>query len=818
MGFFVDILLPIPLERLFTYSIDASDATDIQPGMRISVPFGKSKIYTGLAIKVHQNPPTAYEAKPIHQILDTVPMVLPKQLQHWRWISTYYLCTLGEVFRSAVPSAFLLESETIIYANKFDDIESLDLSDEEYLVLEALQHQSSLKVDELVSIVERKNVIPLINGLVNKKLIHTKEQLFQQYQPKMVKYVKLQQHYEFEENLQTVLDGLKRAPKQMDAVLTYFQLTSQTKKPLRLKELEAKSKAAYATIKGLVDKGIFEFYEMQTDRVTFEPNSKMVSDLVFNEEQLTALGSIKKSFKIKKPCLLHGVTSSGKTEVYVNLISEVISTGKQVLYLLPEIALTTQLIARLKAYFGNKIAVFHSKYSLNERVEVWNGVLQGKSSAQIVIGARSSIFLPFCNLGLVVVDEEHENSFKQFDPAPRYHGRDAAVVLAKLHDAKCLLGSATPSLESYQNTMTGKYTLAKITQRYGNVLMPQIELVDIKEATRKKRMKGRFSDRLWNEITETLDAGEQVIIFQNRRGFAPIVECTSCGHASQCPNCDVSLTFHQNRNQLRCHYCGYHSAILKTCQACGNATLDTKGFGTEQVQEELIGLFPDRTIGRMDLDSTRGKFAYAKIINAFEQHEMDILVGTQMVTKGLDFRNVGLVGVMNADNLLNFPDYRAHERSFQLLTQVAGRAGRTEKRGKVLIQTYNPYHSILQQVSNYDYDHMFAEQLYEREQFKYPPTNKIIKLTLKDKDYNKLNEASDWFCGSLRNVLNAQVLGPEYPAIARIRNQYHKHVIIKVKKANQTEGIKKSIKRVQNSFNAISKYRSIRLAFDVDHV
>ena len=516
--------------------------------------------------------------------------------------------------------------------------------------------------------------------------------------------------------------------------------------------------------------------------------------------------------------MLHGITSSGKTEVYIKLLEDALNNGKQGLYLLPEIALTSQLINRLQAYFGNKVSVYHSKYSIHERVEVWNNVLNKKDKAQIVIGARSALFLPFSNLGLIVIDEEHEASYKQFDPAPRYHARDTAIVLANLQQSNCVLGSATPSIETYKNAKEGKYGLAVMKQRYGNVLMPAIELVDIKEATRKKKMKGHFSERLQQEIAQTLDDGEQIILFQNRRGFAPILECTTCGNSSQCPNCDVSLTYHQYKNELRCHYCGYHKALQLACEACGNATLDKKGFGTEQVQEELEALFPNAKVGRMDLDTTRGKFAYEKIITAFEQHEMDILVGTQMVTKGLDFRNVSLVGIMNADTLLNFPDYRAHERSFQLLTQVAGRAGRTKKRGKVLVQTYNPYHQILQQVSNTDFDKMYAEQLYEREQYKYPPELRIIKITLKDKDYNKLNEASDWFANSLRNVLNDTVLGPEFPVVSRIRRLYLKNIILKVQKNKSIAQTKNSIKRIEKSFNAISQYRSIKVVYNIDHI
>ena len=500
------------------------------------------------------------------------------------------------------------------------------------------------------------------------------------------------------------------------------------------------------------------------------------------------------------------------------MIEECIRSGKQALYLLPEIALTTQLISRLQDYFGENVSVYHSKYNIQERVEVWNNVLAKKPKAQIVIGARSALFLPYSDLGLIIVDEEHEGSFKQFDPAPRYHARDAAIVLANLHKSNILLGSATPSIESFYNARTGKYGYAEIRHRYGNVLMPEIELVDLKEHTRKKRMKGHFSERLLEEIKETLDAGEQVILFQNRRGYAPIVECTTCGHSPQCSNCDVSLTFHQYKKQLRCHYCGYHMALPESCQACGSFTLDTKGFGTEQVEKELETLFPETKTWRMDLDTTRGKHGYEKIITAFEQQEMDILVGTQMLTKGLDFRNVSLVGIMNADSLLNFPDYRAHERCFQLLTQVAGRAGRTKKQGKVIIQSYNPYHQILKQVATNDYQGMFKEQLYEREQYKYPPQNRIIRITFKHKEYNRLNEAAEWFAQALRNALGINVLGPEYPPIARIRNQFLKNVMVKIPQNQSLPKTKTVIKRIEKSFNAVSQYRSVRVIYNVDHI
>ena len=818
MPYFINVILPIPLEKLFTYSVSDAEAAFLQPGMRVAVPFGKSKIYSALVHEVHQTPPTIYEAKEIHQILDEVPLVTAIQLKHWFWIADYYMCSIGEVFRTAIPSAFLLESETLILRNNKIQIDENELLDDEFLVFEALQHQSVLRVHEISAILEKKNILPILNRLLDKNIIIVKEEVYEQYKPKMVRYVRLGKAYKSEEKLEELLNGLTRAPKQSQVVLSLFQLQATSKKPIKVTDLEAASNSSSAVIKTLIDKNILEEYFVQTDRVIYTNEEENLDLKSLNEYQEEALVAILENFKNNKPTLLHGVTSSGKTEVYVKLIEDCIRANKQALYLLPEIALTTQLISRLQEYFGEKVAVYHSKYSVQERVEVWNNVLANKPKAQIVIGARSSLFMPFKNLGLVLIDEEHESSFKQYDPAPRYHARDAAIVLGNLHNANILLGSATPSVESFYNVQIGKYGYASIQRRYGNVLMPAIELVDIKEQTRKKRMKGHFSERLFEEILETLNNGEQIILFQNRRGYAPIVECTTCGHSPQCPNCDVSLTYHQHKKQLRCHYCGYHIALPLACEACGSPTLDTKGFGTEQIEQELIKMFPEAKVGRMDLDTTRGKHGYEKIITAFEQQELDILVGTQMLTKGLDFRNVNLVGIMNADTLLNFPDFRAHERSYQLLTQVAGRAGRTQKRGKVIIQSYNPYHQILKQVSTGEYDTMFKEQLYEREQHKYPPVNRIIKITFKHKDYNKLNEAAEWFTKGLRNAFGIHVLGPEFPPVARIRNQYLKNVLIKIPNGQSLIKTKNSIKKIEKSFNAISQYTSVRVIYNVDYI
>lgn len=817
MNHFIDVILPIPLEKRFTYSITQAESGFLKEGMRVSIPFGKSKIYTGIVAAIHQIAPLIYDAKEIHQILDETPIVTQHQLLLWQWVAKYYMCTEGEVMRAALPNSFLLESETIISKNESLQINETDLKDDEYLIYEALQHQSSLKIQDISNILDKKNVLPVVKRLVDKEAIILNEEIYEKYKPKYVRYVKLAIQYTSEVALNELLALLStRAKKQRDVVMTLFSIAAKTQKPVKVLDLVAQSKTSSATVKTLIDKGVLEDYHIQTDRIIYQGEANEDSKNL-NQFQTEALEQINTSFKTQNVVLLHGITSSGKTEVYVKLIEDALASEEQVLYLLPEIALTTQLVTRLQTYFGEQVAVFHSKYSAHERVEVYNQVLKNSTKAKIILGARSSIFLPFNDLGLIIVDEEHESSFKQFDPAPRYHARDTAIVLASLFKAKTLLGSATPSLESYHNASENKYGFVEINRRYNNVQLPEIELVDVKDKQKRKRMKGHFSDSLEKEMTEALQDGHQIILFQNRRGYSPIVECNTCGHAPQCPNCDVSLTYHQYRVQLRCHYCGYNSAMLQKCMACGTPDLDTKGFGTEQIEAEVKLLFPDYKVARMDLDTTRGKFGYEKIITSFEQKEVDILVGTQMLTKGLDFRNVKLVGIMNADNMLNFPDFRAHERSFQLMLQVSGRAGRTEKRGKVLIQTYNPYHKILQQISTNDYVGMFKEQLEERYNYKYPPYYRLIKITLKHRDYNKVNVAADWLAKGLTQLFKHNVLGPEFPPISRIRNQYHKNILIKIPQGQSLGRTKAAIKRVQNSFSAIGEFKSVRLIINVDN-
>lgn len=814
MPFFIEVILPLALPKSFTYAISEAEYDYIKVGMRIAVPFGRNKVYTALVTELHQNPPQLYQAKEIHQILDEVPVVTEVQIQHWQWIASYYMCTIGEVYKTAMPSAYLLESETLITSHKDIDLAAQDLTDEEYLVFEALQQQSALKVQDLVNILNKKTVFPVINRLIAKNAITLQEEVSEKYKPRTVRYLRLQEQFLQQDNLAGLLELLSRAQKQREAVLLYFQLQAREKKPVSVKQLINAGTTA-GVIKSLTDKEIFEEYHLEEDRVTFSASGN--SGFTLSVKQQVALEEIQQSFNKYAVTLLHGITSSGKTEVYIRIIEGYLTTGRQILYLLPEIALTAQLVVRLTAYFGNQVAVFHSKYSNNERVETWQQVLTGSDKAQIVIGARSALFLPFQNLGLIIIDEEHEPTFKQQDPAPRYHARDAAIVLANSHNAKVLLGSATPSLETYFNVNSGKYGYVELRERYGNVTPPEIVLIDIKDKYKRKRMTGHFSDDMITAVSETLAAGKQVILFQNRRGFSPWVECMTCGHVPQCPQCDVSLTYYKYKNQLRCHYCGHNIANPTHCHQCHSPDLSTKGFGTEQIEMELKELFPDKNSWRMDQDTTRGKFGYEKIIDSFKNHEIDILVGTQMLAKGLHFDNVSLVGILNADNMLYQPDFRAFERAYQMMVQVAGRAGRKDIRGKVLIQTYNPLHNVIRQVTDNDYDGMYREQLYERHIYKYPPYYRLVRLTLKHRDYEKLKDGALWLYNVLSQTLgNIPVLGPEEPAISRIRNEYIRTIMIKIPQGPALAGTKKTIQRVLESFDAVPQYRSVKTSVNAD--
>lgn len=813
--YFVEVIIPLSLPKTFTYLVSEAEYNFIVNGMRVAVPFGKSKIYTGLAVGKHQNAPTLYEAKEIHQILDQYPIVNQLQIDHWFWIASYYMCSAGEVFRMALPSALLLESETIITFINDSGIDEQLLSDDEYLIFEALQNQSSLKIEDCTKILNKKNVLPIIQKLISKNVISLNEEMIENYKPKLLRYIRLNEQYLGDDGLASLLELLKNANKQKEIVLTFFQLHAQQKKPVSAQQISQKLNAPEAALKSLITKSIFEEYFLQEDRINFDKN-KMFSELILSEAQNEAFENVMLHFESKNVVLLHGVTASGKTEIYIKLIEQLLLENQQILYLLPEIALTTQLVTRLTKHFGNEVAVYHSKYSNNERVEVWNQVLHSSDKAKIVIGARSALFLPFSNLALIIVDEEHETTFKQENPAPRYHARDAAIVLANFHKSKVLLGSATPSLETYYNATTEKYGLVTVTERYGKASLPKINVIDLKEAYARKQMNGHFSTYLIDAITTALNLGEQVILFQNRRGYSPVLECITCGHIPQCTSCNVSLTYHKFKNQLRCHYCGYVIAKPTNCHACSSTEIETKGFGTEQIELELAALFPTKNIKRMDQDTTRGKYAFEKLIDSFKNRQVDILVGTQMLAKGLDFDNVSLVGILNADTMLYHPDFRAFERSYQLMTQVAGRAGRADKIGQVVIQTYAPLHPIIKQVQQNDYNGMFTDQMHDRQIYFYPPFFKLIKITLKHRDFDKLKQGSFWMYQVLKQNLAMPVLGPEEPAINRIRNEYIRTILMKIPNDQSITQTKKIILKSINSFDAISQYRTIKVSTDVD--
>mgnify|MGYP001454508095 CR=1 FL=1 len=816
MSYFIDVVLPlsVSLNDTFTYQVSQSEYNFLQIGMRIAVPFGKNKIYTSLLLHKHKIKPLRYEPKEIFQILDNKPIVNHKQIEHWRWIANYYMCSLGEVFKSALPNGYILSGETMLQLSKNNTDETL-LNDEEYLIWEALNQSSSLSLEEISKIVGKRYVFLTINSLVEKGIAILHEEVNEKYTPKLVSYIQLNEIYANNNNkLQDLLQELSRAKKQREALLLFYQLTAKEKKPLEKSKLLENENVSLSVVKALIDKNIFIEYFIHQDRISFTKDNTLNINL--SNSQQIAYKEILHSYNKHQITLLHGVTASGKTEVYIKLIEEFLKQSKQILYLLPEIALTAQLVERLTAYFGNEVSVFHSKFSENERIEVWNNVLQNSNKAKIVIGVRSALFLPFSNLGFIIVDEEHEQTYKQFDPSPRYNARDSAIILAQIHQAKVLLGSATPSIESYYNAQQNKYALVNLTQRYADAQLPKIEVVNLKDKYFRKKMNGHFSDVLIDNIEHTVANNEQIILFQNRRGFSSFVECITCGHVPHCPHCAVSLTYYKSNNNMRCHYCGYAMAKPTHCHSCNSTNLSAKGFGTEQIEEELKNIFPNLRIARMDLDTTKGKYAYQKIIDKFKNHEIDVLIGTQMLAKGLDFNNVTLVGVLHADNLLNQPDFRAHERAFQLMVQVSGRAGRANKVGKVIIQAYDNENHIINDVITNNYNAFYNKQLLQRETFKYPPFYRLIRITVRHKDFEKTKESALWLGNVLKSQINVPVLGPEQPLVSKIRNQYLRTLLIKIPKTTNLSALKKNIEKMLKSFDAIAQYKSVKVTINVD--
>lgn len=825
---FADVLLPLPLPGYYTYRVPFELNDIVQPGLRVVVQFGKKRIYTAIIHKIHSNTPKVSDIKYILSLLENEPLVNEKQLEFWEWIAGYYMCTPGEVMNAAVPAALKLESETKIMLNPSFDGDISLLTEKELLIAEALTAQKVLTITDVTKIADQKKIIPLIKTLIEKNVIIPEEELVARYKPKTETFVKISPEYLEDKKLKDVFDKLeKKAPKQLEILMhIYSRMLSVKDKPLHISRSGLlKSLNTSATqLNALVKKGICEPFTSEISRIE-EFYSSNPSKVKLNDHQEKAYIEIKEGFEKKDIVLLHGVTSSGKTEIYIKLIEEAVNKGKQVLYLLPEIALTTQIINRLRNAFGNKVGVYHSKFSENERAEIWNKVLQNNSdfsrddgTYQIVLGARSALLLPFKNLGLVIVDEEHDASYKQHEPAPRYHARDSAIFLAKMHGAKTMLGSATPSIESYYNAKHKKYHLVSISKRFGDVLLPEIFVADVKEESRRRRMKSHFTPFLLEHIEEALKNKEQVIIFQNRRGFSVRLECDICHWMPECKHCDVTLTYHKKSDQLICHYCGYTQNVPDHCPACNNNKILMKGFGTEKIEEELPVFFPEARVKRMDLDTTRSKYGHQQIINDFEDRKIDILVGTQMVTKGLDFENVSIVGIMNADNMISFPDFRSFERSYQMMAQVSGRSGRKSKRGKVIIQTYNPYHSVIRYVIENDYPAMYESQIAERNSFRYPPIYKLIQLTLKHKNSEKLNLSAREFAKNLRKIFGARVLGPEFPMVSRIRSEYLKNIILKIEKEYSLHQAKSSLRTIIENFKNDNDHKGVKVVIDVDPV
>ena len=808
---YIDVILPLPLKGAFTY---CTEQEDLLIGQRVVVQFGVRKLYAAIIKEVHDRKPSEYEAKPLLAILDELPIVNSIQLKFWDWIANYYMCNLGDVMNAALPSSLKLASESNVIVNPdFDgDIEHLKV--DENLLLNALSHHEELSIAEITKLIPIKNIFSFINELIRKEVVQIKEDLHDKYKEKIVKIVRFIATDE-------LLKHIKLSAKQLKFIENYLILNA--KKPGKkwvVADLLKQVGLSRSIFTALVNKEVFIIEKEGISRL-LKSNQELIKDKDLADFQQNALLEIELAFNEKDVCLLHGVTSSGKTELYIKLIEQQLKKEKQVLYLLPEIALTTQIIKRLQKHFGDKVGITHSHLNNGERVEVWKAVQEkdkDKTQYPVMLGARSALFLPFNNLGLIIVDEEHDSSFKQHQPAPRYHARDSAIYLAHLHKAKVLLGSATPCVESYFNAKTGKYALVEMFTRFSGIALPKIQTIDIRKAHLKKQMTKQFAPKMLSSIIETLESGKQVILFQNRRGYSPVLSCGTCAHTPNCNSCDVSLTYHKWNKHLKCHYCGYTEQVPDFCPSCSAKDFSDKGFGTEQIEESLRDLLPTYVTKRMDYDTTRGKNAHQQIITDFEQGRIDVLVGTQMVTKGLDFDNVALVGILNADSMLHFPDFRAYERAFQLMMQVAGRAGRKGQRGQVLIQTYDEDHEMFGLLKSNDYTGFIRQQIQERKLFSYPPYNRLVGITLKHKNQRKLDETANALVVLMRKSFGARVLGPEYPAISKIRNYYHKNVLLKIEHEASISEAKIILHTIVEKMKNHPHHKSIRFILDVDPI
>lgn len=817
---YVDVIVPLPIAGEYTYSLPPALEGKVHGGCRVVVPFGPKKYYTAIVVSVHDSAPEAYETKDILEVLDERPVLLKRQFDFWQWVSDYYLCTIGDVYKAALPSGLKLESETMVVYNP-DFETSGPLPPKEQLLLDLLSANPEQCVTQLEKAAGIRNILPVVRSLLEKEAVCIKEELKRSYKPKTEIRVRLAGNMRTEKALQFQMNMLDRpkTEKQLAVLMKYVELsgwngTGETLKEVSRKRLTEAAGVSPAVLDALVRKQVLEVYSSEVGRL----DGGRYDTLPLNplsEAQRRAFYQIMSLFQTRNVCLLHGVTASGKTEIYIHLIEQAIQAGKQVLYLLPEIALTTQITERLRRVFGERLGIYHSKFPDAERVEIWNKQLSDRDY-DVILGVRSSVFLPFRRLGLVIVDEEHENTYKQQDPAPRYHARSAAIMLASMFGAKTLLGTATPSLESYHNALSGKYGFVQLTERHQQIRLPQIELVDIKELARKKRMTAQFSPYLLQKIREALENREQVILFQNRRGFAPMIECRTCGWVPKCRNCDVSLTYHKGLNQLTCHYCGCTYPVPRSCPACGGVELVNRGFGTEKVEDDIKAIFPEARVARMDLDTTRTRSTYERIISDFQNGKTDILIGTQMVSKGLDFDRVSVVGILNADSMLNYPDFRSYERAFQLMAQVAGRAGRKNGQGLVVLQTKSPDLPLIREVMDNDYLRMYREQMEEREMFRYPPFYRLVYVYLKHRKEDVLDQAADWMAQCLRKGLGERILGPDKPPVARIQTLYIKKIVVKVEQQASMSKVRAYLRSVQQALMEDRRFRSLTVYYDVD--
>lgn len=823
MAQFADVILPLPLEGTFTYSLPRTFANLVQVGSRIIVPFGTTKFYSAIVVKLHDTVPS-YTTKEAMELLDSSPIVTTAQLKLWKWIADYYLCTIGDVYKAALPSGMKLESESsVMYNEEFIADDTLTPSEEK--IIQILEEEKTQSLSSLQKKTGIKNILPIVKRLLEKDAIHIKEEVKRTYKPRYATYVRISESYFNEEKINEALSQLKRSAKQAELLQQYISLSGisaalalqnqQLLKEITRQELMENTACTPSVLKALCQKGILELYQKPIGRIT---QQNLPTELVMHplsEDQARAKDEIKECWKQQEVCLLHGVTSSGKTEVYIHLIKEVIESGKQVLFMLPEIVLTAQLTDRLKRVFGDRLGVYHSRYPDAERVEVYQKMLSD-TPYDIIVGVRSSIFLPFKKLGLIIIDEEHETSFKQQDPAPRYQARNVALVMAKTAKAKTLLGSATPSLESYYNAETGKYGLVQLHKRYGNVQLPQIEVVNMREMAKKKMMIGPFTPQLIQRIREALEQNKQVILFQNRRGYAPMMECKTCGWVPRCQKCDVSLTLHRNMRQLTCHYCGASYPIPQKCPNCGEQNLMGRGYGTERIEDCLQDIFPEARIARMDLDTTRSRQRYEQIIYDFQHYKKDILVGTQMVTKGLDFDRVSVVGILNASTMLSQPDFRSYEHAFQMMEQVAGRAGRKKEQGYVVLQTMDVEASAIKQVVDHNYTAMYKEQMEERSLFNYPPNCRLIYVYMKHRDERVLEALSRDYANLLKQIFGQRILGPDTPPIAKVQMMYIRKIIVKIELSASITEARKRLREIQQYITGLSQYKSALIYYDVD--